>query len=179
MPPTAQDAATPSRTAASAEATDGRPFRVVVICSGNICRSPIGEKVLQAAFDQAGLADLVEVTSAGTGDWHVGQPANPRAVKVLAAAGYPTEHRARQIDAADLDSIDLVLAADHGHVRALRSLTGDHDKIVLLRSFDPGADGDEVPDPYYGPDAGFDDVLAMTRAAAPGVVAAVRKRLRR
>ena len=161
------------------DANVARPFHVSVICSGNICRSPIGEKVLQAAFDEAGLADLVEVTSAGTGDWHVGQPANPRAVKVLAAAGYPTGHRARQIDAAYLDCIDLVLAADHGHLRALRSLTGDHDKVVLLRSFDPDADGDEVPDPYCGPDAGFDEVLAMTRAAAPGVVAAVRERLRR
>ena len=161
------------------DANAARPFHVSVICSGNICRSPIGEKVLQAAFDEAGLADLVEVTSAGTGDWHVGQPANPRAVKVLAAAGYPTGHRARQIDAAYLDCIDLVLAADHGHLRALRSLTGDHDKVVLLRTFDPDADGDEVPDPYHGPDAGFDEVLAMTRAAAPGVVAAVRERLRR
>lgn len=160
-------------------ANSARPFHVSVVCSGNICRSPIGEKVLQAAFDEAGLGGLVRVTSAGTGEWHVGQAANPRAVKVLAAAGYRTGHRARQIDAADLDHIDLVLAADGGHLRALRSLTADHSKIVLLRSFDPDADGDDVPDPYYGPDSGFDEVLAMTRAAAPGVVAAVRERLRR
>lgn len=167
-----------STTATSVGAPAARPFHVSVVCSGNICRSPIGEKVLQAAFDDAGLAGLVRVTSAGTGDWHVGQQANPRAVRVLAAAGYPTDHRARQIVAADLDHIDLVLAADRGHLQELRVLTGDHDKVRLLRSFDPDADADDVPDPYYGPDSGFDEVLTMTRAAAPGVVAAVRERLR-
>lgn len=154
-------------------------FHVAVICSGNICRSPIGEQVLRTAFADAGLADRVTVSSAGTGDWHVGQGANDRAVAVLAAAGYPTDHRARQITSTDLDTVDLVLAADHGHLQELRRLTDDHDKVVLLRSFDPAAGPDaEVPDPYYGPDAGFDEVLAMTEAAAPGVVAAVRERLR-
>lgn len=153
-------------------------FHVAVICSGNICRSPIGEQVLRAAFADAGFADRVRVSSAGTGGWHVGQGADERAVRVLAAAGLPTDHQVRQITANDLGSIDLVLAADRGHLRELRRITDDHDKIVLLRSFDAGAGPDaEVPDPYYGSDAGFDDVLAMTQAAAPGVVAAVRERL--
>lgn len=149
------------------------------MCSGNICRSPIGEKVLQAAFDAAGLGDRVTVSSAGTGDWHVGEPANSRAVRVLAAAGYPIEHAARQITAADIVDLDLLLAADHGHLRELRRLTTQHQKIALLRSFDPAADSDEVPDPYYGPDEDFEQVLAMIRAAAPGVVAAVGERLDR
>ncbi|MDQ6659061.1 MAG: low molecular weight phosphotyrosine protein phosphatase [Actinomycetota bacterium] len=160
-------------------APPGKKFRLAVVCSGNICRSPIGEKVLQAAFDDAGLGSQVRVTSAGTGDWHVGQGANERAVAVLVAAGYPTAHLARQITADELTEIDLVLAADRGHLRELRRLTTDHDKIALLRSFDPGADDDEVPDPYYGPDSGFAEVLTMTQAAAPGVVAAVRDRLNR
>lgn len=160
-------------------AAPAKMFRLVVVCSGNICRSPIGEKVLQAAFDDAGLGHQVRVTSAGTGDWHVGQGANERAVAVLAAAGYPTGHRASQITADELTDIDLVLAADRGHLRELRRLTSDHDKIALLRSFDPQAEDDEVPDPYYGPDSGFAEVLAMTQAAAPGVVAAVRDRLDR
>lgn len=165
-------------------------FHVAVICSGNICRSPIGEQVLRAAFADAGLSDRVTVSSAGTGGWHIGQGADERAVRVLAAAGLPTDHRVRQITAGDLDSIDLVLAADRAHLRELRRLTDDHtdhdkhhdkhhdDKIVLLRSFDADAGPDaEVPDPYYGPDAEFDQVLAMMQAAAPGVVAAVRERL--
>jgi protein-tyrosine phosphatase len=150
---------------------------VWVVCSGNICRSPIGEHVLRAALVEAGLGDRVEVSSAGTGDWHVGQPANPRAVRVLDRAGFTSDHVAKMITADDLDGIDLVLAADHGHVRTLRRLTTDHDKIRLFRSFDPDADSDEVPDPYYGPDSGFDEVLEMTRAAMPGVVAEVRRRL--
>jgi protein-tyrosine phosphatase len=157
---------------------DGRPaLRVCVVCSGNICRSPIGEIVLRAALEQAGLADQVRVSSAGTGDWHVGQSANPRAARVLRAAGYPTDHVARQITADDLADIDLVLAADRGHLQELRRLTPHPDRVRLLRSFDPNADTDEVPDPYYGPDAGFDDVLAMVEAATPGVVREIRELL--
>jgi len=154
---------------------DGRPvLHVCVVCSGNICRSPIGEIVLRAALAQAGLGDRVRVSSAGTGDWHVGQSANPRAARVLRAAGYPTDHVARQITADELADIDLVLAADRGHRSELRPLTDHPDRIRLLRSFDPDADTDEVPDPYYGPDAGFDDVLAMIEAATPGVVQEIR-----
>jgi len=156
---------------------DDARFHVCVVCSGNICRSPIAEQVLRAELDRAGLSDQVRVSSAGTGDWHVGQGANARAVRVLRAAGLATEHRARQITRADLEGIDLVLAADRGHVRELRLLTSDREKVSLFRSFDPDADDDEVPDPYYGPDSGFDEVLAMTQAAAPWVVEEIRRRL--
>lgn len=166
---------------ASPERGDQRPFRIAVVCSGNICRSPIGEKVLQAAFAEAGLGSRVTVSSAGTGNWHVGQPANERTITTLARAGYPTDHTARQIVRADLDDLDLVLAADRGHLRELRRMTDDPDKIVLLRSFDPDSDdqptGAEIPDPYYGTLADFQDVLEMTRSAAPHIVAAVRDRL--
>jgi protein-tyrosine phosphatase len=158
--------------------TPDRPFHVCVVCSGNICRSPIGEQVLRRAVDEAGLADRVIVSSAGTGDWHVGQGANRRAVRVLRAAGYPEHrHAARMITRADLRDVDLALAADRGHLRDLQALTGDPGKVALFRSFDPDADDDEIPDPYYGPDAGFDEVLAMTLAAAPGVIAEIRRRL--
>ncbi len=153
-------------------------LHVCVVCSGNICRSPIGEQVLRSAIADAGLADQVRVSSAGTGDWHVGQGANQRAVKVLRAAGYGTDHRARQITPRDLAGVDLALAADRGHLRELRRMTPDHGKVALLRSFDPAADDDEVPDPYYGPDSGFDEVLAMTEAAVPGVVEEIRRLLR-
>ena len=156
---------------------DDARFHVCVVCSGNICRSPIAEQVLRAELDRAGMSDQVRVSSAGTGDWHVGQGANARAVRVLRSAGLATEHRARQITRADLEGIDLVLAADRGHVRELRLLTSDREKVALFRSFDPDADDDEVPDPYYGPDSGFDEVLAMTQAAAPWVVEEIRRRL--
>jgi protein-tyrosine phosphatase len=98
-------------------------------------------------------------------------------VNVLRAAGYGTDHRARQITPRELAGVDLALAADRGHLRELRAMTQDHAKVVLLRSFDPAADDDEVPDPYYGPDSGFNEVLAMTQAAAPGVIAEIRRLL--
>ena len=167
-----QPAATPTN-------PDGRDtrFHVCVVCLGNICRSPIGEQVLRAALADAGLADQVRVSSAGIGDWHVGQGANERTVRVLAAAGYPTDHRARQITRQGLAEVDLALAADRGHLAELRAMTADKDKVVLFRSFDPDADDEEVPDPYFGPDAGFDDVLAMTISAVPGIVDEIRRRL--
>jgi len=163
---------------ADGSATDTR-LHVCVVCSGNICRSPIGEQVLRAAITDAGLADRVRVSSAGIGDWHVGQGANPRSERVLRAAGYPTDHLVRQITARELVDVDLALAADRGHLRDLRRMTSEPNKVVLLRTFDPDADDDEVPDPYYGSDAGFDEVLRMTRAAVPGIVAEIRRRLAR
>jgi protein-tyrosine phosphatase len=96
---------------------------------------------------------------------------------VLRAAGYPTGHRARQITTDALADVDLAVAADRGHARDLRRMTDDPGKVVLFRAFDQDADGDEVPDPYYGPDSGFDEVLAMTEAATPGLLDEIRRRL--
>ncbi|WP_353647879.1 low molecular weight protein-tyrosine-phosphatase [Nakamurella sp. A5-74] len=157
------------------------PVRISVVCSGNICRSPIGEKVLQARFAEAGLADRVRISSAGTGDWHVGDGANHGAVAVLRRHGYPTDHAAQQILPADLADLDLVLVADRGHLRVLRRHAAevgfDAEKIKLIRSFDDTADSDDVPDPYGRPDAEFEDVLSMLEAAAPGVIEWVRREL--
>jgi protein-tyrosine phosphatase len=146
---------------------------VVFVCSGNICRSPIAEKVFAAELERAGLAEGVRVTSAGTGGWHVGDPADERAAAVLRAAGYPSDHQARQVDADTLGA-DLIVALDDTHRRALsRAGAG---RVRLLRSFDPAApERAEVPDPYYGEDAGFDEVLAMIRAAVPGMLDWVRE----
>jgi protein-tyrosine phosphatase len=150
---------------------------VVTICSGNICRSPMAEKLLRAAFDDAGLADRVVVTSAGVGPWHVGEPMDSRAAATLARHGHDTGHVARQIDATTADA-DLVLAATSDHVRDLRRAGVPAEAVRLLRSFDPDApDGAEIPDPYYGGPDGFDDVLAMIEAATPGVVEWVRERV--
>jgi protein-tyrosine phosphatase len=145
-------------------------LHVVFVCTGNICRSPIAEKVFAAELERAGLADGVRVSSAGTGEWHVGSPADDRAAAVLRAAGYPSRHRARQVDAEMLDA-DLIVALDLSHERDLRRLVPDPGRLRLLRSFDPAAPvRAEVPDPYYGDDDGFADVLAMIEAAMPGLV---------
>jgi protein-tyrosine phosphatase len=151
-------------------------LHVVTVCSGNICRSPMAEVVLRAALADAGLADRVVVTSAGVGDWHVGEPMDPRAADTLAARGFGTEHVARQIDETTPEA-DLVLAATTDHVRALVHAGVPADRVRLLRSFDPSApEGAEVPDPYYGGPEGFDEVLAMIEAATPGLVGWARER---
>ena len=98
-----------------------RRFHVSFICSGNICRSPIAEKVFAREVEQAGLADRVLVTSAGTGSWHVGDPADSRAAALLAEHGYVDTHVARQVDDELLDA-DLLVALDAGHLRALRRI---------------------------------------------------------
>jgi protein-tyrosine phosphatase len=156
------------------------PYRVTVVCLGNICRSPIGEAVLRARIEEAGLADRVVVDSAGTGDWHLGQGANPRAVAVLDAAGYPNDHTARQITPEWFDGIDLVLAMDEANYADLARLlarSGASTELRMLRSFDPDlAHLPEphpdlvVPDPYYGTDQDFVDVLHMVEKASGGVV---------
>jgi protein-tyrosine phosphatase len=124
-----------------------------------------------------GLADRVQVSSAGTGLWHVGDPADPRAAESLRRAGYDCAHTAAQLGAQHL-SADLLVALDHGHFTALRRMIRDPERVVLLRSFDRAAGRDlDVPDPYFGDEPGFDEVLHMVRAAMPGLVAWVRARL--
>ncbi|GAA1306817.1 low molecular weight protein-tyrosine-phosphatase [Saccharothrix xinjiangensis] len=151
-------------------------LHVTFICTGNICRSPVAAIIFREHLRRAGLGDLVEVTSAGTGGWHVGDPADPRAAKSLADNGYPTGHAAAQVADDHLDA-DLLVALDSGHARALRRLVTDPSRVRLLRSFDPDADGVDVPDPYYGDEAGFDRVIAMVEAAVPGLLAWARERL--
>lgn len=150
-------------------------MHVSFVCSGNICRSPIAEKVLAAEVEAAGLSDRVRVSSAGTGNWHVGSPMDERAARTLTEHGYPTAHRARQVDS-EILSADLLIALDEGHLRSLRRSVPEPDRVRLLRSFDPDAgDAAEVPDPYYGGPDGFTEVLDMIQAAMPGLVEHVTK----
>ena len=140
----------------------------------------MAEKVYVAELERAGLPEQVRVVSAGTGPWHAGDPADERAAEVLRRNGYPHAHVARQVNPEHLEA-DLLLAADREHVAALTRVLGRAEaaeKVRLLRSFDPAAEpAAEVPDPDYGGDGGFDDVLAMIEAAMPGLLAWTRKRL--
>ncbi len=154
-----------------------RRYHVSFICSGNICRSPIAEKVFAHEVERAGLADRVRVTSGGTGSWHVGDPADARATALLAEHGYVDTHVARQVDD-ELLAADLLIALDAGHLRALRRIAPDPDRVQLLRAFDPDAPaGAGVPDPYYGGPEGFTEVLSMIRAATPGLLEYVEAQL--
>lgn len=150
---------------------------ITFVCTGNICRSPMAEIVFADALRDAGLAGRVRVSSAGTGPWHVGNPADPRTETTLRRAGYDVKHVAAQVGPEHL-SADLLVALDSGHLAELRRMVRDPERLVLLRSFDPAAHGDlDVPDPYFGGAHGFDDVLAMVRAAVPGLLTWVRERL--
>jgi len=133
--------------------------------------------VFADALRTEGLTHRVQVSSAGTGAWHAGEPADPRTAEALHRAGYVCKHVAAQIGAEHLFA-DLLVALDYGHLAALRRLVGDPERIVLLRSFDRTAGRDlDVPDPYYGGKHGFDDVLTMVRAAIPDLLAWVRGQL--
>ena len=148
----------------------GTPYRVCLVCLGNICRSPMAETVLRAALDGAGLAEAVTVDSAGTGDWHLGQPMYPQARTALARRDYDgSGHRARQFAASWLGDRDLVLAMDAGNLAALRRLASlaDRDRIRLFGEVGGLGEHSEIPDPYGGQDADFGYVLDLLGAAAP------------
>ncbi|KRD21248.1 MULTISPECIES: low molecular weight protein-tyrosine-phosphatase [unclassified Streptomyces] len=169
-------------------------YRVCFVCTGNICRSPMAEAVFRARVADAGLEALIDVDSAGTGDWHEGENADPRALDVLEGHGYALDHRARRFEPSWFARLDLVIALDSGHLRALRGLAPspkDAAKVRLLRSYarpeagrrpaagsppsSEPADGDlDVPDPYYGGREGFEECLEMVEEASDGLLAAVR-----
>jgi protein-tyrosine phosphatase len=151
-------------------ASPGDPFRVVFVCTGNICRSPMAEVVFRGFADAVGLSSRVVSTSAGTGDWHVGEQADQRTLDALERAGYDGgRHRARQFTHNDFARNDLIIALDRTHERILRGWArteADADKIALLLSFDPNAGTLDVPDPYYAGPPMFDEVLGMIRSAS-------------
>ncbi|MGN6131922.1 MAG: low molecular weight protein-tyrosine-phosphatase [Nocardioidaceae bacterium] len=156
----------------------GDRYRVAVVCTGNICRSPMADVVLTDRLARAGLADAVEVASSGTGECHVGHPMDRRAAATLTASGYDaSRHRAQQFDAGWFDECDLVLAMDRGNHADLAELASPEQlaRLRMFRDFDPLAreDDREVPDPYYGGDGGFDTVLAMVERTADSLVAAL------
>ncbi|MDG5482017.1 low molecular weight phosphotyrosine protein phosphatase [Mycolicibacterium gadium] len=130
----------------------------------------MAEKMFAHQLSERGLADAVRVTSAGTGGWHAGEPADRRASHVLRAHGYPSTHRAAQIDDDHL-SADLVIALGRNHLRILTDMGVDADRVRMLRSFDPrsGAHAPDVEDPYYGDHDDFEDVFSVIDASLPGL----------
>ncbi|MGI9164323.1 MAG: low molecular weight protein-tyrosine-phosphatase [Mycobacterium sp.] len=154
------------------------PLHVTFVCSGNICRSPMAEKMFAHQIAGRGLADRVRVSSAGTGGWHSGAEADDRAVRVLHDRGYPTEHRAAQVGDEHL-SADLVVALGRNHFRILTDWGVEPGRLRMMRSFDPrsGAHALDVEDPYYGDHADFEDVFTVIDAALPGLHAWVDARL--
>lgn len=150
-------------------------IRVVFVCTGNICRSPTAEAVLRRQVSEAGLGKAIEVSSAGTGGWHVGDDADPRSMHALRARGYDLDHQARQFQASWFDDHEVVIALDGSHQRDLRALCSGSD-VPLLRDFDPVGNGD-VPDPYYGGAQGFEDVLDIVERSCRVLLEELRGRV--
>jgi protein-tyrosine phosphatase len=145
-------------------------FRISFVCSGNICRSPMAEIVFRSIVERAGVADRFSIDSGGTGDWHVGEPADERTIAALAARGYDgSRHRARQFDPDRFPALDLVVALDRSHERILRSWAPTMDdaaKVTLLLRYDSAwPQHVDVPDPYYADRREFDRVLTTIEHA--------------
>jgi protein-tyrosine phosphatase len=152
--------------------------RIVFVCLGNICRSPTAEGVMRAQLERAGITE-VELDSAGTGAWHVGEPPDPRSRRAAKQRGYDLEAlRARQFTIKDFGEFDLIVAMDRqnlAQIERLAKMAKVVPPIRLMRSFDPTAEpGAEVPDPYSGDSLGFEDVLDICERACEGILDHVR-----
>jgi protein-tyrosine phosphatase len=138
--------------------------RILFVCSGNICRSPLGEAIFRHLAEEAGKGDLFEVDSAGTHGWHEGEPADPRARKVGQRHGVQVTSLARPVESKDFERFDVIVAMDRGHLRELRSRCPVplRDRIRLMREFDHPKGGDlDVPDPYYSGEKAFEHVYDL------------------
>jgi len=154
-------------------------MRVLFVCLGNICRSPTAEGVLRHKLREAGLADQIEVASAGTGDWHVGKAPDKRSQAAAKLRGYDlSAQRAQQVTRADFATYDLILAMDNSnlrHLKALQPARGKAELDLFLRRFQ--SELDEVPDPYYDGDQGFEQVLDLIERASDLLVIELKGRL--
>ena len=162
------------------------PYRIIAVCTGNICRSPMAELMLTEAFDSAGLAGDVVVDSAGTTAYEAGRPIDPRAARKLTAHNLASDqHTAREWRAEWFTERHLILALDVDHYGWLRASAPDSEslaKVRMLRSFDPALESKDpleqgIEDPWYGGHADFDVVWNQVQASVPGIVQYVRSAL--
>jgi len=146
--------------------------KLIMVCHGNICRSPMAERVLRRMVAEQGLD--VQVTSAGVSDEERGNPIDPRAVRTLTGAGYDaSDHVAHRITAQEVREADLVVAAEQYHLDRMRRLVPEADNLHLFSEYDPqAAPGDPLPDPWYGGQDGFTSTLEAIERAAPHILRA-------
>jgi protein-tyrosine phosphatase len=153
-------------------------IRVLFVCMGNICRSPAAEGVFLSLLEEEGLAGQFEVDSAGTGGWHQGKLADPRMSAAAAARGLTLGSRARQIEAGDLQRFDLILTMDDDNLATVRALDPSgrwQHRIQALTNHCQRFNSTEVPDPYYGGEAGFEQVLDLLEDACAGLLSSLRR----
>lgn len=158
--------------------TDTTPTRVLFICLGNICRSPAAEGVFLHLLEREGLLPAFEVDSAGTGGWHVGNPADPRMRSAASRRGIHLPSRARQLEPADLTRFDHILTMDGDNLSAVQALARRHPsraRIAPITDHCRRLSSTEVPDPYYGGADGFDQVLDLLEDACEGLLEDLRR----
>jgi protein-tyrosine phosphatase len=153
------------------------PIRVCFVCLGNICRSPTAEGVMKALLESAGLAARFFVDSAGTGAYHVGEPADRRSAAAARRRGVELTSLARLFSPADFDAFDYIVAMDSknlAHLKRLARNPQDLAKLSLLRSFDAAAGASDVPDPYF--EDNFDEVFTICQKGCEGLLAHIVER---
>lgn len=151
--------------------------RVLFVCLGNICRSPTAHGVFEGVVQKAGLEQHITVDSAGTGDWHLGEQPDKRSQAAAALRDYSLGHlRARQVSGQDFAHFDYILAMDRKNLDDLQSMRPEAGNTVLelFLSFADSGNIDEVPDPYYGGDSGFEQVLDLVESASMGLLQSIR-----
>ena len=149
------------------------PIRVLFVCMGNICRSPLAEAVFMHKVRGRGIAKQFSVDSAGTGRWHVGEPADPRAATVAARRGIKLTSRARQVSSDDFQRFDYLVCMDNDNLHQLERRGAPPQKLHLLLAFDRQAKGQDVPDPYFGGDDGFDRMYELIDTACDALLEAL------
>lgn len=154
-------------------------MRILAVCAGNICRSPAAEAAIREAGAEAGVE--VEVDSAGTGSWHLSQPPHAESVAAGERAGLVIQGRARKVSVADFDRFDIIVVMDRANLRDVEALSPSKEalaKVRLFRTYDPDTTTDEVPDPWGGPAAGYDETVRIVRAAAKGLISEISTNIR-
>jgi protein-tyrosine phosphatase len=151
--------------------------KILFVCHGNICRSPIAEAIFNYKLNEKGLINSYKSDSCGTANHHAGLPPDHRTLQNALKNGIPISHAARQLTDHDLDYFDLILAMDNSnyhHILRLPTATGNHHKIKLMRDFDPHERG-EVPDPYYGGDEDFQEVFQILDRSIENMISTITK----
>lgn len=163
--------------------TEEKPYKMVFVCLGNICRSPTGEGLMQHLVNEAGLQNYFEIDSAGTSAWHAGEPANSKTRRVAESHGVEIKSRARQVDFRDLDYFDLVVAMDdENYDNLMRMAAGrsqQQKRICRLRHFDPTPEDGQVPDPYFGGLNGFENVYQIVKRSCEHLLEALQPQVRK
>jgi protein-tyrosine phosphatase len=151
-------------------------YNILVVCAGNICRSPAAEGIVRSMAAKAGLAERLELDSAGTHAYHEGERPDPRMIKAAAKRGYDLRHlRARKLSEEDFSRFDRILGMDRQNLEYLQRKCPPEDlagKLGLFMDFAGSAQGGEIPDPYYGNAEGFERVLDLCEAAGRGLIGA-------